>query len=539
MSHASIARHLSEMARSQPDTPALIVPSGGDYETITYRRLDADSDSIARGLTEVGIGKGVRTALFVTPGRDLFALFFGMFKCGAVPVLLDPGMGMKALKTCLDRVKPEAFIGVIKAHVARKLAGWAKGSVTKTVWVGPNFIPGCCTLEQVRRLGLVSGAPPLADVELDDTASIIFTSGSTGSPKGAVYTHRTFNAQVAMLKELYGIEPGEINLPTFPLFALFDPALGMTTVVPKMDFTKPGNVDPGEITGPIARFGVTNLFGSPALLRRVMLEFDPVDVDSLRRVISAGAPVPTDVLQTLREVIPPAAPVHTPYGSTEALPVATISDAEILGETAAKTRQGAGVCVGRPTPPNEVRIVRISDDAIETWSDDLVLPDGEIGEVCVRGPSVTLSYAEQPEKTQGAKIHDGETTWHRMGDVGYFDDQGRLWYCGRKKHRVVLADRTLFTIQIERIVDAPGLRTALVGVDGPNGREAALLWEQLGRDAPRTPVSAQVAALARERPEFAAIGHALQHPKFPVDPRHNAKIRRELLSAWAQRKLYG
>ncbi len=539
MSHASIARHLTELARTQPDLPALIVPSGGDYWTISYRELDADSDSIARGLTEIGIGKGVRTALFVTPGRDLFALFFGLFKCGAIPVLLDPGMGLAALKTSLDRVKPEAFIGVIKAHLARKLAGWAKGSVTKTVWVGPNYLPGCQTLEQVRRLGHVSGRSPLVDIGMDEPAAIIFTSGSTGSPKGAVYTHRTFNAQVAMLKELYGIEPGEINLPTFPLFALFDPALGMTTVVPKMDFTKPGSVDPDEITAPIARFGVTNLFGSPALLRRVAGEFDPVDVRTLRRVISAGAPVPAQVLQDLRDVLPPTTPVHTPYGATEALPVATIQDAEILGETAAKTRDGAGVCVGRPTAPSEVRIIGISDDRIESWSDDLPVPAGEIGEICVRGPSVTLSYADEPEKTQHAKIRDTDSIWHRMGDVGYFDEAGRIWYCGRKAHRVVLAGRTLFTIPIERVLDTVDVRTALVGVDGPQGREAVLVFERMsGRPAP-TPVSARIASVARERPEFALLRHALEHRGFPVDPRHNAKIRRELLAAWAQKKLYG
>ena len=126
----------------------------------------------------------------------------------------------------------------------------------------------------------------------DDIAAILFTSGSTGVPKGAVYTHGNFLAQVELLKETYGIEPGEIDLPTFPLFALFDPALGMSAVIPEMDPTRPANVDPEKILGAIQRYGVTNTFGSPALLHRVGSygAAHGVKLPTLRRVISAGAP---------------------------------------------------------------------------------------------------------------------------------------------------------------------------------------------------------------------------------------------------------
>jgi acyl-CoA synthetase (AMP-forming)/AMP-acid ligase II len=444
----------------------------------------------------------------------------------------------------LAEAEPEAFIGIPKAQAARVLLGWAKRTIRHIVTVGRRWFWGGYTLEQVRQ----AGAGSLADkpVTSDQTAAILFTSGSTGPPKGAVYTHGIFTAQVEMLRRTYGIQPGEIDLCTFPLFALFAPALGMTSIIPAMDATRPALVEPENIIGPIEHFGVTNMFGSPALLRRVAASplLQAPRIASLRRVISAGAPASPSVLQQWSQVLPDGAQVFTPYGATEALPVCSIGSSELLRETRARTADGGGICVGRPIDGGaRVAIIRISDDPIETWSEGFLVPAGDIGEIVVQGPMVTREYYHRPESTRLAKIADPEraTFYHRMGDVGYFDDQGRLWFCGRKSQRVITGEGTLFTIPCEAIFNAHPkvLRTALVGI-GPSGAARPVLCVELKeseRRADREQVRRELLALGAARSHTRPITTILFHPCFPVDIRHNAKIFREKLAVWAARQL--
>ncbi|NNK36996.1 MAG: AMP-binding protein, partial [Xanthomonadales bacterium] len=245
----NVASALSWQARRQPNVTAIHYPKGGklrkpQYHSCTYQELDELSDCYARGLQAYGIGPGVRTALMVTPGLDFFALFFALFKAGAVPVLIDPGIGVKPLKQCLEEAEPKAFIGVTKAHLARKILGWAKKSCKLLVTAGPGLGLGGITLKKLKELGDLSSEEAMHPSKPEDIAAILFTSGSTGVPKGVIYRHRHFNAQVEMLRTAFDIQPGEVSLPTFPPFALFDPALGMTTVVPLMDPTRPAEADP-------------------------------------------------------------------------------------------------------------------------------------------------------------------------------------------------------------------------------------------------------------------------------------------------------
>ncbi|WP_410001725.1 fatty acid CoA ligase family protein [Singulisphaera sp. GP187] len=546
------------MAKTQPYTLAAVCPAGRDragraaHTHWTFQQLDRESDAVARQILErAGITRGVRTVLMVKPSLEFFALTFALFKIGAIPVLIDPGMGIKNIGQCLAEAEPEAFIGIPLANLARRLLGWGKATLRTIVPVAPP----CAEWHSHRNTQwLEDKSYPIAPTRADDVAAILFTSGSTGVPKGAVYTHSIFEAQVAVLRDLYGLGPGEIDLCTFPLFALFAPALGMTAIIPEMDFTRPAQVDPGMIVQAVKDFGVTNMFGSPALIRRVgdYGARHGIKLPTIRRVISAGAPVPAKVLETFATMLEPTAALTTPYGATESLPVCSIDSHEILSETRHQTDRGAGVCVGRPVGNVVVKIIRVSDDPISAWSDDLCLPDGTIGEIVVRGPVVTREYVNRPESTALAKIAipgQGGDVYHRMGDVGYRDDQGRIWFCGRKAHRVVTPEETLFTIPCEAVFNThPAVfRTALVGV-GPREAMRPVLCVERQRTTTATgknqdrPLSKEV--LRRELRELGAkyphtkgITTILFHKAFPVDIRHNAKIFREKLAAWAAGRL--
>ena len=535
----NIAAALPRLAAEAPDRIAMRSPGrdGGYGVSLTYRELDARSDAIAAGLVKRGIVRGTRTVLMVRPTPEFFLLMFALFKVGAVPVLVDPGIDRRALRQCLDEAQAEAFIGIPLAQFARVLLGWA-GSARIRITTGRFALLADATLAQVEREGM-SAAPQPGDTQPDDVAAILFTSGSTGVPKGVVYRHRHFVAQVDMLRDAFGIVAGGIDFPTFPPFALFDPALGLTSIIPDMDPTRPASADPRKLHAAIARFGADQLFGSPALMR--VLADHGEALPTLRRVTSAGAPVPPEVVAKMLSLLPDDARFWTPYGATECLPVAVIEGRELL-QLRERTEQGAGTCVGRPVPPNEVRIIRIGDEAIAEWSDALLMPAGEVGEITVAGPTTTDTYFNRDAQTRLAKIHErlpdgGERIVHRMGDVGWFDGQGRLWFCGRKSHRVETAGGPMYTEQVEPVFNThPDVRrTALVGV-GPKGAQRPVLCVEAnaGIDADQhARIERELRAIGARFPHTARIDTFLFHPGFPVDIRHNAKIGREKIADWA------
>ena len=547
MSNAStvnIAAHLPRMAQQQPQQVAIHCPLRRDaqgqmtYSQITYAQLEEYSNRIASGLLASGVKRGDRVALLVPPdcGNDFFGLVFALFKIGAVMICVDPGIGTKNMGKCLTQAKPSVFLGVPKAQLARKLMGWARKTVKLPITVGKW--PGL-TLSKVLKRG--NEHPVMADTRGDEAAAILFTSGSTGIPKGVVYTHGNFVAQVDALIDGFDIKPGEVDLCTFPLFALYAPAMGMTAVIPVMDFTRPGSVDPNNIIEPIKAFNVNNLFGSPALLKRVG-EFGKgagIKLPSLARVISAGAPVQASVMRTFKTMLKPATQIFTPYGATECLPVAIMGSDEILKQTAKLTDEGKGVCVGKPVDSIQVKIIRILDGPIDEWSDDILADKHAVGEICVKGPQATAEDFDMIHATAFAKIRDGQDGfWHRMGDLGYFDDQGRIWFCGRKTHRVHNKHGVFYTICCEGVFNTHPKVTRTAVVDGDKDR--TVLCVELQPDvlpSEHIPIRNQLLELGSLHPHTQSIKHVLFHPSFPVDIRHNAKINREQLSHWAGRQL--
>jgi acyl-CoA synthetase (AMP-forming)/AMP-acid ligase II len=556
LASGNVAARLFRTAVQYPLRTAIFEPhdawDGRSYRAESFAALLHATQQFARGLSARGITRGTRTVLMVPPSRDLVRLVYALLQLGAIPVLVDPGMGLKHLATCLAEAEPEAFIGVNKAHLARLLMGWAKSTLRIFITAGERSWLGAGPSTASFADGEDDVRAPFVLPHPEDPAAILFTSGSTGVPKGAVYTHGVFCSQVDQLQHMFGIQPGEIDLCTFPLFALFAPALGMTSVVPKMDFTRPARVDPDEILDPIDLFHVTNLFGSPALLNRVGRAAElqqtqqPVRVRhtaSLQRVISAGAPVSPAILGRFARLLGPGRQIFTPYGATEALPVAVIGSDEVFRDTQHQTARGAGTCVGRPVPDILVRIIRISDEPIAHWSDDLLAPAGQIGEIVVHGPVVTQEYFRRPDLTALAKIPDfaRDRAWHRMGDVGYFDEQGRLWFCGRKSQRVITPERTYFTDPVEGVFNAhPAVfRSALVGVSHSGVMAPVLCVELEKTPKPRSEaaITAELLQLGAQHEHTRAISTVLYHPSFPVDIRHNSKIFREQLAVWAQQQL--
>jgi len=543
----NVARHLRSMAAKAPYRRAVVCPGGKDalgrtaYTHLTFQQLDEESDCVAFGLERAGIGRGMRTILMVRPSLEFFTLVFAGFKVGCVPVVVDPGMGIGRMLNCLKESRAQAMIGIPPAHVLRVLRPRFFKGVKHSITVGRRWFWGGLRFPQLR---ILPWQPyPIAGTRQNELAAILFTTGSTGPAKGVEYTHGIFDAQISLIRSRFNITEDDIDLPTFPLFSLFDPALGMTAVIPEMDPVHPAQVDPTKIIEAVVNQGVTNMFASPALLNRVGRygKENNIRLPGLKRIITAGAPAAPDNIAQFCTMLEDDGQVHTGYGATEAMPVSSFSSSEILSETADLSRQGFGICVGCPIEGVAVRIIAISDDAITQWRDDLLVPDGEIGEITVQGDIVTQSYFRRPEENRLSKIHEGQMIWHRMGDLGWKDSKGRLWFCGRKGHRVVTPEKTLFTIPCEAIYNNhPAVyRSALVGIGQPHCRQPVICIEldPAHKKDDRHQLRQELLELGRDNILTEDIDSILFHPGFPVDVRHNSKIFREKLSVWAQRRL--
>ncbi|OGR28489.1 MAG: peptide synthase [Desulfobacterales bacterium RIFOXYA12_FULL_46_15] len=545
-SYTNIALGLKKAQEAYPFKRAVVYPAGRDkngrvlYSQITFTQLEQESDRLAYGLERIGIIRGTRTILMVRPGMEFFIIVFAMFKLGAIPVVVDPGMGIERMLQCLEEGKPVAFIGIEKAHLLRKLKPHYFKSVKHWVTVGNRWFWGGHTLNQ-----LMSGPykPYLqARTTRDEIAAIVFTTGSTGPAKGVVYTHGNFDAQIRQIQEHFRIGPDEIDLPTFPLFALFDPALGMTAVIPDMDPTKPALANPQKIIEAIENHGVTNMFASPALLNRLGKygKQNQVKLPSLRRVISAGAPVSPANIEQFAFMLSGKAEVHTPYGATEAVPVISISSNEILLETKTLSEKGYGLCIGRPICNTRVEIIRITDSPITQIHDTIKVPEKQVGEIMVKADLVTEHYFNNREADLLSKIQDSDgRIWHRMGDLGWRDSKGRIWFCGRKSHRVVTRKETLFTIPVEAVFNnhEKVFRSALAGVGPRNDETPVIFIEPYSAVKDEKALTGELLALARSNPLTSGIEHIFIEKSFPVDIRHNSKIFREKLAEKARKKL--
>jgi acyl-CoA synthetase (AMP-forming)/AMP-acid ligase II len=532
----NVARYLPLSAEREPNRCAVKVPKKREgnhieYDERSFYELNAQSDAVAYMLKEQGVIRGMKTLVMVRPGMDLILVVFAMFKLGAVPVVIDPGMGLKHFRACVARTQPEALVGIRAGQWIRRIFRKDFGSIRHTLTVGT------VGFRRAIRKWEKKGAFNMAQTQGNELAAILFTSGSTGAPKGVCYEHGMFQAQVDLIKGTYGIEPGETDLPMLPVFALFNPALGTTSVIPDMNASKPATVNPLDVVVAVEQNQISYSFGSPVLWTKIAryCKKEGKELTSLKRILMAGAPVPPALVRLCREVFPNAE-VHTPYGATECLPVSTISGTEILEYAEHRSLQGKGTCVGRLVDGVQMKVIPISDEPVTSLEE---LPLGDVGELVVTGPSVTKMYDKLPDATAAAKIiADDGTVWHRMGDLGYIDENGYIWFCGRKAERVVGDEGQYWlTDCCEAIFNqhARVFRSALIGLGLRGDQKPAIVIEPEEGEWPKNDKERSVfieslVQMAQSNKMTASIKHFYFYEKFPVDVRHNAKIHRLTLA---------
>jgi len=548
------------IAEERPTLSAVISPrwvrdpitgSALHYAHTTYAELAKLVNQYQRGLAHEGLAPGDRVLMLVQPGADFLALSVAIAGRGATPVFVDPGIGLDRLSRCIEDAAPHAFIGSPKAqilrYVKRSLFNRIKFYVTAADWA---FSRGQ-SLGHFKRFANAPLAPvPLpvvrseSGVHATNAALIAFTSGATGVPKGVVITNEMLSAQLSSIRDVLGQQEGAKDLTLLPIFSLFNISLGITSVFPSMPSGRPLALDPAQVVKLVHDLDIESSFGSPTIWNKIA-EYafrTGTTLPTLKRIFMAGAAVPSSTIKRVRGVVPNAV-ISTPYGATEALPVTCVTDRELDATEWRRALTGEqGMLVGRAIPGLEVRIIKSSLDALASIADCRMLPLGEIGEIIVAGAICSPEYFNRPEANRIGKIQDGERFWHRMGDLGYLDDSGNLYYCGRKAHSVYTAERAFHSVPLEEIFNTlPKVRrSALVGIRG--GREPAVVIEPLPEFWPDTLARedvfrAELKALAQSSALTASITQFFFHRSFPVDARHNAKIFREQLSDWADRLL--
>ena len=537
LSASSSARHSlwSGLEANADVTSAAVVEMArrGPQRTVTWRQLATTVREMAGGLSAIGVQPGHRVALLVAPGADLTAVLYATWRAGAVPVIADAGLGISGMRRALRGANVQHVIGSARGLSAAKGMG-LKGTF---VSIG-GFAPGMrralgvdYTAVEVLQIGRQVQPPSAPPVTAE--AAVLFTSGATGPAKGVVYRHAQLEAQRDLIRDTFGVEDTDRLVAAFAPFALFGPALGIASVVPDMDVTKPGTLTARALADAIAAIDATLVFAAPAALRNVVRTASQLDqaqrerCERVRLLLAAGAPVPRETLRAVAQLLGDCE-AHTPYGMTEALPVADVTLTELE-----EGGRGNGVLVGRPVKGVQVSVSPL--DATGTATGALTDEPDITGEVVVRGPHIKDHY-DQLWATQRASARDHG--WHRTGDVGHLDDDGRLWIEGRLGHVITTPAGVVTPVapeqRMERL-DAVRL-AAVVGV-GPTGRQAIVAVVEAPLHVSGV-ASVELTDSLRQTAgiDFAAV---LVVDSLPVDIRHNSKIDRARVAQWAADVLAG
>ncbi|GGH94472.1 acyl-CoA synthetase [Arthrobacter liuii] len=539
-----------------------MAPDGSAARSLTWKQLAQDVDHLAAGLREAGVGPGSRVSLMVPPGVDLTVALYACLRLGAVVVVADAGLGTKGLSRAVKGATPDFLIGIDKALAAARALGWAARLISvRDLPAARRQLLGVETsLAALARAGagLGDGGQGVwsrdanafsPDPDPDSAAAVLFTSGSTGPAKGVLYTHRQLAAMRDTVAETFGIQPGHRLVAGFAPFALLGPALGTVSVTPAMDVTAPRTLTARALADAAAAIDATVVFASPAALRNVVATRSALSAEGtealgrIKLLLSAGAPVPEPLLAEVQQLLP-AASLHTPYGMTEALPVTDISLEQIQAaaadaESGTMPGAGNGVCVGWPVHGARIAVIPLAPDGTAPGATP-VTEAGTTGEILVSAPHVKEAYDRLWLTDQ---VSAGPAGWHRTGDVGHFDVDGRLWVEGRLAHVVTAPDALVTPVGAEQAIERLDCirMAAVVGV-GPAGTQAvAAVVETDPPTRKAGPAGMQLAGKVRDAARSAGVSVAavLVVPAQPTDIRHNAKIDRTRLSRWASSVLAG
>jgi acyl-CoA synthetase (AMP-forming)/AMP-acid ligase II len=476
---------LTEVARRHPDRPALIL----GRESIAFSALRERIDRASSGLQKEGLQPGDRAIVMIPMSIDLYVAMLALLDLGAVAVFVDPWIGWKQIASFAAYAEPRAWLGIPKSHMLRLLAGRPPITVTTGKRLGP--FPARRTLSEIEAPagdGAVHASQP------DDPALITFTSGSSGEPKGANRTHRFLLAQHRALAAEFPAREGDVDMPMFPVFALNNLAVGVPSAVPAMDFRRVDRVDGAAILRQMLTHGVTTCTASPPFFDRLAATGEN---PGLRRILTGGAPVSDSQLLAWRRAFP-GTEVLIAYGSTEAEPVAHISAEERL------ELKGPGFCAGKPIERIRAKLIPMGD---------------EIGELVVTGDHVCRDYYRNPKAVKENKIIDPDgTVWHRMGDTGYFDDQGRFWIVGRVHSTIRRGSELIHPQLVEQAAQGEDPRIRRVAAVGLDERVILVIETEAGEEIKKD-IHARLAAAGQTVDEI-----RLTKVPLPVDPRHNSKI---------------
>lgn len=518
---------------------------GSTRRAVSFGALAQRVKDLACGLIAIGVRPGDRIGLLIPPGIDLTAVVYASWRAGAVIVVSDAGLGLGSLGDALRSAAPDHVIAIAPGLVAAKLLRipGRRILIGSLPAVARRALGVDMDVDEIERLGrsAPAGAAPTADLPTgSDEAAVLFTSGATGPPKGVVYRFDQLDQQLAQVRSLCRLGSEDRLVAAFAPFALYGPALGIGAAVPAMDVTKPGTLTARALADAIDAIQASVVFASPAALRNVVATAAALDpagraaLGRVRMVLSAGAPVGVELLSAVQQVLPNAE-LHTPYGMTEAMPVADTTLGEIVGAGA-----GNGVLVGSPRPGVEVAVAPLHADG--STSEQLSTEPGLTGEICVRASHVKERY----DKLWAVEAQSSRTAgWHRTGDVGQLDEQGRLWVEGRLAHIIVTAAGPRTPVAAEQALERlEGVEAAaLVGV-GPAGTQQVIAVLVPTADLPRRSAVAPAELAERSR---AAVGSAtgiefsavLVTEQLPTDVRHNSKVDRARVARWAERVLSG
>lgn len=499
---------LAGRAKLHPERPALVDCKRGEDRVVSYGELSRRVSAGAKELEETGLRRGQVVLVFQPVSIELYEFLLAAFHAGLQVMLADPSAGRKFLSHCCRRLRPDAFFGSWKAQLLRLAVPEMRAipvSICSEYW-----FPGTKSW----RIG--EGSAPLVDVRDDEAALVTFTSGSTGVPKAAVRTHGFLLAQHRVLSKSLHFEDGEVDLITLPVFVLANLASGLTSVLAATDLAKPGSPDVPAISAQCGKFRVTRCAASPAFFEGLLAG----GISRFEKLYTGGAPVFPDLLRRLRVALPEAC-IHSVYGSTEAEPIAHFPADDATPETDSLTRRGGGLCSGVPVVEIGLRIIADRWGTPLAAGDMEFLSDGEAGEIIVCGDHVLRGYLEGLGDTE-TKIHDGEKVWHRTGDAGWIDPQGRVWLLGRCAEKLppfpagdgLPADAPRYPFAIEC-----ALREIFPGI-----RMAALDWENRRTLVVGKSFDASGPAAIRQSATDLGIAYVIHLDSLPLDRRHNAKI---------------